>query len=175
VIIWLVGLSGAGKSVIGRALYRQMKERSPATVLVDGDEIREVFRHDQGAEPYSVEGRRRNAERIRELCAWLDRQEIDVVCCILSIFEESHRWNRENYGEYFEVYVSAPMEVLEERNPKDLYRRAARGEERNVVGVDIDYAAPLEPDLVIENGAEPVDPEQAAREILDRASKKFAR
>jgi adenylylsulfate kinase len=175
VIIWLVGLSGAGKTVIGRALHRQMKARNPATVLVDGDEIREVFRHDRGSEPYSVDGRRQNAERIRELCAWLDRQEIDVVCCILSIFEESHRWNREHYREYFEVYVSAPMEVLVERNPKDLYRRAARGEETHVVGVDIEFTPPQEPDLVIENGADPVDAEVAAAEILDRALKKFSR
>ena len=173
-VIWLVGLSGAGKSVIGRSLFAAMKAETPATVLVDGDEIREIFRHD-GDDAYTVEGRRRNAERIRQLCAWLDRQGIDVVCCILSIFEESHRWNRSTYGEYLEVYVSAPIEVLEERNPKDLYGRAQRGEMTDVVGVDIPFTPPEAPDLVIENGDPPVDPERAATAILEAAARKFAR
>jgi cytidine diphosphoramidate kinase len=172
-VIWLVGLSGAGKSFIGRALYARMKADDPATVLVDGDEIRAIFRHDLGDAPYTIEGRRQNAERIRELCAWLDRQGINVVCCILSIFEESHEWNRANLERYFEVYVSAPMDVLIQRNPKDLYRRAQSGQMRNVVGVDIPYVPPARPDLVIENGANPVDPEVAANDILTMARRKF--
>lgn len=173
-VIWLIGLSGAGKSHIGRTLYRRMKRFNPATVLVDGDEIRAIFRHDRDESAFTIEERRKNAERIRELCAWLDRQGIDVVCCILSLFEESHRWNRETYGEYFEVYVSAPLEVLKYRNPKDLYRRAERGEIRNVVGVDIPFQPPADPDLVIENGVEPVDAERTAERVLEAVRLKFS-
>lgn len=173
-VIWLVGMSGAGKSVIGCALYRLLKAQVAATVLVDGDEIRQIFRHDRSEDAYSVEGRRCNAERIREICAWLDRQEINVVCCILSIFEDSHAWNRTNIRDYFEVYVAAPMEVLERRNPKDLYGKARRGELKNVVGVDIPFTPPVNPDLVIENGEDPVDPDQAALMILEAAWGKFA-
>ena len=65
------------------------------------------------------------------------------------------------------------MEVLAERNPKDLYRRAARGEIDNVVGVDIEFTPPVMPDLVIDNGAEPVDPDEAAARILAAARRKF--
>jgi len=172
-VIWLVGLSGAGKSVIGRQLYKLLKQQEPATVLVDGDEIREVFRHDRSEDDYGVDGRRKNAERIREICAWLDRQDINVVCCILSIFEESHRWNRQNLKDYFEVFVDAPMDVLEKRNPKDLYGKARRGEMKNVVGVDIEFTPPCEPDLVILNGAEPVNADRAAERILAAARAKF--
>ncbi len=172
-VIWIVGMSGAGKSVIGRALYRLLKQREQATVLIDGDEIREIFRHDLGDDAYSVEGRRRNAERIREMCAWLDRQDINVVCCILSIFEESHQWNRRNLKNYYEVYVDAPIDVLAERNPKDLYNKARRGEIRNVVGVDIEFIPPANPDLVIDNGVDFVDLDRAAEEILANAEAKF--
>ena len=172
-VFWLVGLSGAGKSVIGRALHDRLKREDPATVLVDGDEIRAIFGHDQSEAAYTIEGRRRNAERIRALCAWLDRQDIHVVCCILSIFEESHEWNRRHLQDYFEVYITAPMDVLIERNPKDLYRRASRGEMNNVVGVDIEFSPPARPDLVIENGTDPVDPDAAAQQILSAARKKF--
>lgn len=173
-VIWLIGMSGAGKSVIGKALYSQLKKEDSATVLVDGDEVRRIFRHDRGSDPYTVEGRRVNAERVRETCAWLDRQGINVICCILSIFEESHVWNRRTYSQYFEVYVSAPMEILEKRNPKDLYARAKRGETKNVVGVDIPFTPPANPDLVIENGSEMVNPQRAAQQILQAAKGKFA-
>lgn len=173
-VVWLIGLSGAGKSHIGRALYARMKQDNPATVLVDGDEVRAIFRQDRDDDAYTVEGRRRNAERMRELCAWLERQDIDVVCCILSLFEESSRWNRDNYRAYFEVHVSAPMEVLRQRNPKDLYGRAARGEIGNVVGVDIPFHLPENPDLVIDNGANMVDADEAAQEILAAARRKFS-
>ena len=63
-IIWLIGLSGAGKTAIGRHLYELWKEEEPNTVFMDGDEIREIFKHDRGDEPYTIEGRKKNAERI---------------------------------------------------------------------------------------------------------------
>jgi len=168
-VIWIIGLSGAGKSVIGATLYKLMKQENPATVLVDGDQIREMFRHNRGNDPYSVVGRRQNAERICEMCLWLDRQGIDVVCCILSIFEESREWNRANLSRYFEVFIEAPMDVLADRNPQDLYNRARAGEIKNVVGVDIPFETPKQPDLIIENGADFVDPDLAARRILEAA------
>ena len=84
-IIWVIGMSGAGKTAIGRELFKIRKRENPATVFIDGDEIRDVFKNDRHAGDYSVEGRGKNAERIRALCEWLDRQDIDVVCCILSI------------------------------------------------------------------------------------------
>lgn len=167
-VIWLIGLSGAGKTTIGRQLYRRMKEADNATVLVDGDEIRAMFRHDIDTDAHTLEGRRINAERIRELCLWLDRQNINVVCCILSVFRESSDWNRQHYSRYFEVYVDAPMSVLEDRSTKDLYRKAKAGEIRNVVGVDIEWQPPLSPDLVIHNGDGQIEPRQAADLILSR-------
>lgn len=169
-IVWLIGMSGAGKSEIGRQLYRKMKADNPATVFVDGDEIREVFKQDQTEADYSVEGRQRNAKRIQAICHWLDRQNIDVVCCILSIFPESHKWNRENYSDYFEVFVDAPMDDLIERNPKNLYRLALDGKMKNVVGVDIEFVPPENPDMTFMNSRPFRPAEEMAAEIHDRLS-----
>lgn len=167
-VIWLIGLSGAGKTTVGRELWRLWKETDSNTVLVDGDEIRRIFQHDQNNDAYTLAGRRRNAERIRELCAWLDRQGINVVCCILSLFEDVHEWNRANYVKYFEVFIDAPLDAVTARDVKGIYRPALKGEARNVVGIDIPFTPPAKPDLVIDNSSS-FDPAALARRILTEA------
>ena len=123
-VIWLIGLSASGKTTLGREIYNQWKSTEPNTVFIDGDEIRDIFKQDQEENSHTIDGRRKNAERICELCAWLDRQSINVVCSILSIFENSQEWNRKNYSKYFEVFISVPMDTLLKRETKNLYKLA---------------------------------------------------
>ena len=169
-VIWLIGLSGAGKTTIGRRVYEEWKQREPNTVLVDGDEIREIFQHNRGHADYSLQGRRENAERIKQLCAWLDRQGINVVCNILLLFNDVSEWNRSNLSSYFEVYVSTPLEVVRARDSKGLYAAAERGEMKNVVGVDIPFPAPASPDLTIDNSSEQSNHQDIALQILAGAA-----
>ena len=164
-VIWLVGLSAAGKTTIGRRLYDIRKRRNAATVLVDGDEIRRIFKHDHHPDAYSVEGRRANAERIVELCAWLDGQGIDVVCCVLCIFPEVLSENRQRFSDYFEVFVDVPLEIAERRDAKGVYGPARRGESANVVGLDIPFPRPEGADMVIDNSREGKDSGALAAEI----------
>lgn len=164
-IVWLIGLSGCGKTTIGRPLYRLWKERAPNTVFVDGDEIRAMFQYDQLPDAHTIEGRRVNGQRISELCAWLDRQDINVVCCILSLFPEMRLKNRDRFSGYFEVYLRVPMAELERRDSKGLYRAARRGEIKDVVGVDIPFPEPDCADLVIDNYGADSDPEREANHI----------
>lgn len=168
-VIWMIGLSGAGKTTIGRRVYRQWKQRAPNTVMVDGDEIRDIFAQNDITSDYSVAGRRRNAERIKQLCAWLDGQGINVVCNILLLFDDVSAWNREHLSEYFEVYVSTPLAVVKQRDSKGLYAAAARGEMKDVVGVDIEYTPPAGADLTIDNSDPQLDHDELARRILARA------
>jgi adenylylsulfate kinase len=170
-VIWLIGLSGAGKSVIGRELWAQWRTCEPNTVRVDGDEIRDVFQH-EGPEAYTLAGRKRNADRICRLCEWLDRQGLNVVCAILSIFEESRQWNREHYSSYYEVYIDVPLEKVIERSPKPWYERARRGETRDVVGFDIPFVPPAHPDCVIDNSSDGLDTRAVAARILAGARQK---
>ncbi|MDH5258133.1 MAG: adenylyl-sulfate kinase [Gammaproteobacteria bacterium] len=168
-VIWLMGLSGSGKTTLGRCIYSKLKETAPETVFIDGDEIREIFAHDKSADAYSVEGRRVNNERIAQLCAWLDRQHINVVCCILNIFPERLIWNRETYSEYFDVCLSVPLDILETRDIKNLYRPALNGECQNVVGVDIPFNLPEDTDLLIDNSQDNVDMDKLAIDVLRKA------
>ncbi|SLM30907.1 Adenylyl-sulfate kinase (modular protein) [Desulfamplus magnetovallimortis] len=168
-IIWLIGLSASGKTAIGKKVYQLWKQSEPNTVFVDGDEIREIFKHDRGDSPYTIEGRKINADRICELCAWLDRQKINAVCCILSIFDESRIWNRNNYSDYYEVFISVPLDICKKRDIKKLYASAEQGILKNVVGMDIPFHNPTTYDLIIDNSPELNEFDSLANEILSSA------
>ena len=165
-VIWLIGMSGSGKTTIGRAIANQLRKLAPNTVLLDGDEIRGVFAYDQGDHPYAIEGRLINAERITALCELLDRQGIHVVCCVLSIFPEMRSGNRHRFSAYFEVFMDAPLSVLESRDVKGLYASARRGEAKNVVGVDIPFPRPDQADMVIDSSGVVDNIEALASQVL---------
>lgn len=149
-VIWLIGLAGSGKTTIGAALYKRLKLDCNNLVFIDGDMIRAIMGDDLG---YDIESRRRNAKRIRNLCKELEKQSVNVICAILSIFPEDRKWNRQNYNEYFEIYLNVDMDTLIRRDQKQLYSRAIAGSEKNVVGIDIPFPKPESPDLVIDNNA----------------------
>ena len=167
-VIWLVGLSASGKTTIGRDLVNRLRALDRPTVFIDGDEIRSIFKHDDLERSYSVEERRKNAERIFEMTRWLHRQEVTVVCSILCIFQDILDANAEAYGElYKEIYIQASLEAVAQRSPKDLYGKARRGEMNNVVGLDIPYPPPKAPSLTIDNDVELVNLEDASTRILE--------
>lgn len=168
-VIWIIGMSGAGKSTIGRELYALWKPHAANTVLVDGDQVRAIFGQDRSPLDYTVEGRRKNAERIYEMCLWLDRQGINVVCCLLSIFPDVQACARQNYSSYFEVFVDVPLDILARRDDKGIYSPALTGTARNVVGVDIPFPPPPKADLVLDNSGFDTPPARFAGEIARRA------
>jgi cytidine diphosphoramidate kinase len=169
VVIWIIGLSGAGKTTLGREVARQWRKTAPNCVLLDGDELRAVFGHDQGDAAYTVDGRRLNAERMTALCALLDAQGINVVCCILSVFPEMRAENRRRFSAYFEIFLRAPLSTLMARDVKGLYAAAAAGTARDVVGIDIPFPEPLSADLVIDTSGELPDVALLAARVLQRA------
>ncbi len=147
-LFWVTGLSGAGKTTIGTILYQKLKEKYSNTVLVDGDVLRQVFGNDLG---YSKEERFACAMRYARLCKLLTDQGILVVCCTISMFDAVREWNRENIKNYTEVYIKVPMEVLEQRNQKNLYDDVKKGIGKNVVGMDLELELPKNPDFVLLN------------------------
>lgn len=168
-VIWLTGLSGAGKTTIGRCLHEIWKAKAPNTVLVDGDAVRGLVRFNADGDAYSTQGRHAVASRYCDVCAWLDSQDINVVCCTISFFEDLRARNRRDLSGYFEVLISAPLEVLRQRDTKNLYERALKGEIRNVVGVDLALDPPFAPDMIVDNGADRRDFRDIAEGILGRA------
>lgn len=157
-VYWITGLSGAGKTTIGKILYAKIKEKYSNTVFLDGDTMRKVFGGDLG---YTREERIKCAMRYSRLCAMLEEQGIYVICCTISMFDCVRDWNRENIKNYREVYVKVSMETLLQRDQKGLYSGTTAEKEKEVAGVHVEIEEPKHPDLVLENDGEKTPEEQA--------------
>lgn len=153
-VVWLVGLSGAGKTTLANKVVTDANQKNINTVLLDGDVIREVFGNDLG---YTMEDRLLNAQRICQLGKFLDGQGINVVCAILSIFPETREWNREHIENYYEVFIDTPIETLVDRDTKGIYGKFNRGEISDVAGMDIKFPVPNHADLIIDNSGSEAD------------------
>jgi len=170
-VIWLIGLAGAGKTTIGHEVYARLKARKPNVVFLDGDQVRQIMGNDLG---HTLKDRHANAWRICRLCKYLDEQEIDVVCAILSLFHETQDWNRKSYSRYFEVYVEVPMDILIARDQKGLYSGALDGELINVVGIDTPFTPPPRANLVVRNDDPMVSPKAHADRIISAIEAEFS-
>lgn len=159
-VYWITGLSGAGKTTIGKLLYEKIKDEHPNTVFLDGDMLRKVFGDDLG---YSKEDRRKCAMRYARLCVMLQEQGMNVICCTISMFDSVRDWNRRNIQNYKEIYVKVSMDTLRRRDQKGLYSGTTTEKQKEVVGVHMDIEEPKHPDLILENDGERTPLEQVER------------
>lgn len=146
-VVWLTGISGAGKTTIAEAIARQAKPVLPSLTMVDGDVIRDLFGAGLG---FDEESRKVQIGRIQRLALFLARQELPVIVAALYAHPELLAWNRENLPGYFEVYVDTPLATVEARDTKGLYSKARSGEVTNVIGLDLPWHAPRNPDMVVQ-------------------------
>lgn len=159
-VYWITGLSGAGKTTIGKLFYNYLKEQYPNTVFFDGDALRKVFGDDLG---YTEEERRKCAMRYSRLCAMLEGQGMNVICCTISMFDSVRQWNRENINNYREIYVRVSMDTLRARDQKGLYSGITSEPEKDVAGIHFQVEMPKNPDLILDNDGEKTPEEQTER------------
>jgi adenylylsulfate kinase-like enzyme len=162
-VLWIIGLSGAGKTTLANEVVARLRKNDLKVVLLDGDIIRNLFKNDVD---HTIEGRRRNAERISVLSKFLADEGIHIVAAVLSIFPEWQDWNRKNIPDYTEVYLKVSLDTLVKREIKNLYKEALKGELKNVVGVDIPFPEPLQADLTIDNESDRGDMGEFVDRIL---------
>jgi len=150
-VIWITGLSGAGKSTLAHEVVAKLRESGEAVVMLDGDELREVFGAvAANANNHGREGRLALAMQYAHLCRVVAAQGLTVVIATISLFREVHAWNRANLPGYFEVYLKVPVEELRRRDPKGIYRRFDAGELTLVAGLDLPIDEPEAADLVVD-------------------------
>lgn len=152
VILWFTGLSGAGKSTIANLLERKLYALGKRTYLLDGDNVRQGLNRDLG---FTEADRVENVRRVAETAKLFVDAGLITLVALISPFRAERRMARAIVadGEFIEIFVSTPVEICEQRDPKGLYRKARRGEFRNFTGIDSPYEPPEHPDLILDTAA----------------------
>ncbi|MEO5625929.1 MAG: sulfate adenylyltransferase subunit CysN [Dokdonella sp.] len=148
-VLWLTGLSGSGKSTIANIVERQLHARGARTYLLDGDNVRHGLSKDLG---FTDADRVENIRRVGEVARLMVDAGLIVITAFISPFRSERRLARSMVegSEFIEIFVDTPLEVVEQRDPKGLYRKARKGELKNFTGIDSPYEIPEAPDLHIE-------------------------
>lgn len=144
VTVWFTGLSGAGKTTICQAVEQQLRSQGYRVEVLDGDVVRENLTKGLG---FSKADRDENIRRIGFVANLLTRNGVVVLVSAISPYREIREEVRRNIGNFIEVYVSAPLDVCEQRDVKGLYKRARAGEIKNFTGIDDPYEPPLNPEV----------------------------
>lgn len=160
VVIWLTGLSGSGKSTIASGLYDQLKRKGLKVEHLDGDVVRDIFPRTG----FSKEERDRHIRRIGFLASMLEKNGIFVIASFIAPYQDSRDFVKNICNNYIEIYVSTPLEICEQRDPKGLYEKVRKGEIKNFTGIDDPYEVPKRPILAIDTSI--ISKENAINKVM---------
>lgn len=164
-IIWLTGLSGSGKSTLANALEGELFRTGHHSYLLDGDNVRMGLNKNLG---FTDADRIENIRRIGEVAKLFADAGLIAITAFISPFRADRDLVRALVapGEFFEVYVKAPLDICEQRDPKGLYKKARAGQIKQFTGIDSPYEEPANPELVIDTDKQSL--EQSTQLLLSK-------
>ena len=148
-VIWITGLSGAGKTTLSKDLGNSLKKIGIPCILLDGDTIRSIFSEDKDNRNYTNESRKKMAMKYSLLSLMLASQGYCVINSVIGMFKEIYSWNKKHLPGYYEIFLDIPICELKKRDPKGIYRKFSLGKINNVAGLDLKIQKPTDPDLHI--------------------------
>ncbi len=143
IVFWITGLSGSGKSSIGRLLHRNIKKIYGPTILINGDDIRKLFKINS----YDKSSRLILAKKYSNFCKFIVKQKINVIFTVVGLFHEIHKYNKRNLKNYCEIYIKSDIKKIINRKKRLFYRKKSS----NVWGLDLKPEYPKNPIITAKN------------------------
>tara|TARA_B100001287_G_C22679450_1_gene529533 strand:- start:353 stop:1288 length:936 start_codon:yes stop_codon:yes gene_type:complete len=154
-VIWLTGLSGSGKTTLAQLIEKDLFKRGCSVYMLDGDNLRNGLNSNLG---FSENDRSENIRRASEVASLMAKTGCIVIASFISPFQIDRDKARDvTENNFFEIYLSAGLDVCEERDPRGLYKKARAGEIKDFTGIDSVYENPENPDLIINTGEETIE------------------
>ncbi|MEM7548181.1 MAG: adenylyl-sulfate kinase [Bacteroidota bacterium] len=158
-VVWMVGLSGSGKSTIARSIESNLHNKGILTKLLDGDNLRTGINNNLG---FSEEDRTENIRRAAEVSKLFAEAGVVTICSLISPTTQIREMARDIIGEdYFEVFVNCPLEVCEQRDVKGLYAKARKGEIKDFTGISSPFESPENPNLELKTDQQTLEESQS--------------
>ncbi|MFC4656925.1 adenylyl-sulfate kinase [Rheinheimera marina] len=170
-VLWLTGLSGAGKSTIAIELIKLYQQRGIYPVQLDGDKVRAAISDPNWQ--FDIASRLRGSYIYARLAAMLSEQGHLVIVPTISMFHEVRQWNRDHISRYFEVYLKVSAQVRHQRDPKQLYQRYTDGQHAQMPGLDLAIEEPQHADLVLLNEQGPDSISAISQHIFEQLNVRF--
>ena len=167
-VLWLTGLSGSGKSTLAVELEKELFNRDYQVYVLDGDNIRHGLNANLG---FSPEDRSENIRRVGEVAALFARAGFIAISAFISPYQSDRERAREAADDFHEIFISANLDVCEQRDPKGLYVKARKGEIPDFTGISAPYEEPDHPALAVDTGALSID--ESVQVILDYVIQNF--
>lgn len=143
IVFWITGLSGSGKSNIGNIVFNEINKNYGKTVIIHGDDIRNIYNFKQ----YEKKDRIKLGISNAKLCELLANQGVNVIFTTVALFQKLHRFNRQNIKNYLEIYIKSDISNLLKKKQKKFYRKKTKF----VWGLDLIPEFPKKPDITLEN------------------------
>jgi adenylyl-sulfate kinase len=153
-VLWLTGLSGAGKTALAKLLEQELKERGVRVERLDGDVVRQSLTADLG---FSKEDRDKNIQRVTFVAKLLSRNGVGVLASFISPYQATRDWVRGEVTNFIEVFVDCALEECIRRDVKGLYAKALAGEIPEFTGVSDPYEPPSSPEIVVRTDRETIE------------------
>lgn len=159
-VLWFTGLPGSKKSFLAASISKRLQEAGLSIQNLSGQDVQTLF----PVSGFIREERNAYLKRMGYFSKILTKNNISVIACFISPYEESRIYNRKLITNYIEIYVSTPQEFCEKNDPWNEYDRARKGELKHFVGVSEPYETPLNPEFIIDLSK--ISIEEASKNVL---------
>ena len=166
-VLWITGLSGAGKTTIAKLLFKKIAKNNP--IHLDGDKLRKILSINK-KNTFSNQDRIKIGLIYSKLAKYLYDQGNIVIVSVMALNSKTFKWNKNKIKNYFEVFIDVPIAELVKRDPKGLYKKYRKGLIKNVAGLDLKFDKPTKSDLRI-IWKPKLKPEQIVNKIIMKLSK----
>ena len=163
-LLWITGLTGSGKTTLGKKIFEKIKANYPNTIFINGDDIRNIF----SLEAYDIKSRLRITYKYHKLIIFLLSQNFNVIFATVSMFNKIRLLNKKKIKNYFEVYIKSDIKFLQSLNKKDVYN-----DNKLIWGIDIKPQFPRNSDYIINNNIHDIDLNTYSDDIIHKLKRKF--